>query len=333
MIPNNNKDSLIFCLGETCQLAEEVAYRANLTLSKPEKVVFSDGEMLLSSIVTVRHKKTFVIASFFRDASSKILETLIFLDSLKRADAAEIILILTYYGYARQDRKEFGRQPITAKLIANLLQTSGITSIITVDLHNPSIQGFFDVPIDDIRAQYVLAEEISLENCVVVSPDHGGATRARVLSELLHVGDVAIVDKRRSGTNKTEIFGILGNVEGKNALIVDDIIDTGGTIIDAAKMLKKHGAKTVIVAATHGVFSKGFKIFEEEEAVHKVFVTNTINQSEYRKFSKHHEVDVAKLLAKVVEKNLKSESLSTMYSEIWMKLHERHRERKDKHSK
>lgn len=328
----NSKDALIFCLGESCELAQEVAERANLTLSKPEKVVFSDGEMLLSSTVTVRHKKTFVIASFFRDASSKILETLIFLDSLKRADAAEIVLILTYYGYARQDRKELGRQPISAKLIANLLQTAGITSIITFDLHNPSIQGFFDVPIDDIRAQYILAEEIDFDNCVVVSPDHGGATRARVLSELLHVGDIAIVDKRRSGTNKTEVFGVLGSVKDKDTLIVDDIIDTGSTIIKAARMLKKHGAKKVIVAATHGVFSKGFKIFEEDDAIHKVFVTNTINQTQHQEYSKHCVVNIAKLLAKVIEKNLKSESLSEMYSDIWKKLYERHRN-KNKHSK
>ena len=226
--------------------------------------------MLVTSSETIRNTKVYVICNLFSHDS--IIELLLFIDSLKRASAGNIVVISTYMSYSRQDRKASQREPIGAKLIARLLETSGVNKLITFDLHNPSIQGFYDIPVDDLRWMYPLTKSLLKEEkkmkFTIVSPDHGGAVRARRLAELITKEiKIAIVDKRRTGPNVSEIVGLLGDVKDKNCIIYDDIIDTGGTIIKAANYLKEKGAKKIYIAATHGLFSKGFDIFEKAESV------------------------------------------------------------------
>jgi len=243
--------TVLFALPNVEDLGQKVANKLKIKLSKISRTEFADGETLLKANDTVRSKDVFVLSSNARPVNQNIMELLIFIDSLKRASAKSITVVISYYGYARQDRKAAGRQPIAAKLVADLLEKAGATKVIALDLHNPSIQGFFNIPVDDLKGQYVLAPEIKkVGRFTVASPDHGGAVRARILAELISNSvDIAIVDKRRTGPNKSETLGILGNVKNRNVVIIDDIIDTGGTIIKAAKALKKAGAKKVLLSA------------------------------------------------------------------------------------
>lgn len=322
-----NSNNVIFGMENTKKIAEEISKITNIKLSEAIETTFADGEVSYQSKTTVRNSDVFIVASTSKPVNDNIMKLLIFIDSLKRASAKSINVIFTYYGYARQDRKSKGRQPITAKLVANLLETAGVNKIIAVDLHNPSIQGFFDIPVDDLRGQYVLAETIKKyrNNFSIVSPDHGGAVRARVLSELISSDiEIAIIDKRRTGPNQSEVLGLIGNVENKNVVIIDDMIDTGGTILSAAKTLKEKGAKTVIISATHGLFSRGFDIFQNNQYVEKVIVTNSIYNDEIteEKYSKLQVVDLSPFLSKVLLNQIHSDSISEFYDEIKKKLKE-----------
>ena len=246
------------------------------------------------------------------------MELLIFIDSLKRASAKDINVVITYYGYARQDRKAAGRQPISARLVADLLQTAGASKIIAIDLHNPSIQGFFNIPVDDLRGQFIFGKELKnrKDKFVIVSPDHGGAVRARQLSELLQSDDeIAIIDKRRTGPNKSEIMGVLGNVADKNVVIYDDIIDTGGTILHAVQALKEQCAKKIIVAATHGLFSKGFDMFENDNNVTEVIVTDSTNLKNTQNYKKLRILSLDEFLGKVIEANINKTSITEVYND------------------
>ncbi|AKF41391.1 ribose-phosphate pyrophosphokinase [Mycoplasmopsis canis UFG4] len=316
----DKKNTVLFGMNNSINLAKEVADLLGMELSKIERTVYADGEVMLVSEPTVRDKDVFIIASTSRPVNDNIMELLLFIDSLKRGSAKTINVVLSYYGYARQDRKASGRQPIGAKLVADLLQKAGATKITCVDLHNPSIQGFFDIPVDDLKGQYPIAIALKEtgEKFTVVSPDHGGTVRARKLAELIaDTVQICIIDKRRIGTNQTEVMGILGNIDNQNAVIIDDIIDTGGTILKAVETLKANGAKKVIVAATHGIFTKGFEIFENHPAVEKVIVTNSIDNYELaRKFKKLEIVSLGVFLSRVINASLTGNSISQIYKDF-----------------
>ena len=313
----NSNDVVIFGLENSWELAQKISKYINIEVSPIQKITFADGEKLLYSDLTVRNKSVFIICNTSKPVNDNLMELLIFIDSLKRASAKDINVVITYYGYARQDRKAAGRQPISARLVADLLQTSGASKIIAIDLHNPSIQGFFNIPVDDLRGQFIFGKELKnrKDKFVIVSPDHGGAVRARQLSELLQSDDeIAIIDKRRTGPNKSEIMGVLGNVENKNVVIYDDIIDTGGTILHAVKALKQQGAKKIIVAATHGLFSKGFDMFENDENVTEVIVTDSTNLKNTQNYKKLRILSLDEFLGKVIEANINKTSITEVYN-------------------
>ncbi|MBN4083643.1 ribose-phosphate pyrophosphokinase [Mycoplasma sp. CSL10137] len=315
----NKKDCVLFGMNNSTKLATKVSELLQLPLSKVERTVYADGETMLVPGETVRNRDVFVIASTSRPVNENVIELLLFIDALKRASAKSINIILSYYGYARQDRKASGRQPIGAKLMADLLQTAGATKITCVDLHNPSIQGFFDIPVDDLKGQYPIAIALKdmKEKFTVVSPDHGGTVRARKLAELIaDTVQICIIDKRRTDVNKTEVMGILGNIENKNAVIIDDIIDTGGTILKAVDTLKENGAKKVVVAATHGIFTKGFEMFENNPNVEKVIITDSIDNYELAsRFTKLEIISLSEFLSKVIKASFEDESISQIYQD------------------
>lgn len=316
----NKNTTKLFAMPNVQKLGQRIATELKMPLSDITHTVFSDGESILQAKETVRNKNVFVVASTCTPANTNIMELLLFVDSLKRASAKTITVALSYYGYARQDRKAEGRQPIGAKLVADLLEKAGVTKVIAIDLHNPSIQGFFSIPVDDLKAQFVLAEEIKkYGKFTIASPDHGGAVRARVLAELIaDTVEIAIVDKRRTGANKSVTMGVLGDVKGKNIVIVDDMVDTGGTVIKAAEVLKKAGAKKIIFAASHGIFSKGFDAFDNSEVISKVIVTDSIPSIENLKSKKNKlkVVSVGNILAKTIAATANSRSISLIYNQI-----------------
>ena len=313
----NHKDkSILFGLENQSELAQKVANNLKIKVTNISKTIFSDGEMLVKSSETVRNKKVYVICSLCSHDS--IIELLLFIDSLKRASAGNIVVISTYMSYSRQDRKASQREPIGAKLIARLLETSGVNKLITFDLHNPSIQGFYDIPVDDLRWMYPLTQSLLKEEkkmkFTIVSPDHGGAVRARRLAELITKEiKIAIVDKRRTGPNVSEIVGLLGDVKDKNCIIYDDIIDTGGTIIKAANYLKEKGAKKIYIAATHGLFSKGFDIFEKAESVDLVCVSDSIPTVKNIKSKKLKIISLENMISKAIDVDWNSESMSKLF--------------------
>ncbi|UUM19892.1 MULTISPECIES: ribose-phosphate pyrophosphokinase [unclassified Mycoplasma] len=311
------KNIILFGMDNSIQLAEKISKIIKIPLTKIQKTTYADGENMIVSEQTVRGRDVFIIANTGRPVNDNIMQLLLFIDSLKRASARTITVCLSYYGYARQDRKASGRQPIGAKLVANLLQVSGATKLICIDLHNPSIQGFFDIPLDDLRAQYTIAQALKTYNkdFTVVSPDHGGTVRARKLAEIIDdTAKICVIDKRRTGVNQSEIMGIIGDINDQNAVIIDDIIDTGGTIIKAAEALKQNGAKDIVIAATHGLFSKGFEIFENNDAIKQVIITDSIDNSELAsKYKKLKIVSLGDFLAKVIKAQYSATSVSEVY--------------------
>lgn len=310
------KNVLLFGMPNSETLSNKIASLLKIKITKIDRTVFSDGELLLKSSKTVRNRSVYIICNTSTNVS--IIELLIFIDSIKRASAGKITVICSYYGYSRQDRKSNKRDPITCKLMANLFRTAGVDKMITVDLHNPSIQGFFDMPVDDLKWAYSLAKRLRKEKLkyTVVSPDHGGAVRARKLAELLsHSIKIAIVDKRRVKPNQSEIMNILGDVKNKNVVIIDDIIDTGGTILNAAKRLKEEGAKKIFIAATHAIFSKSFEAFEKSEFIDKVFLSDSIENKSLVS-EKIEFISLSPLLSKVIKANEKSESISKIYEDF-----------------
>ncbi|MGL5358034.1 MAG: ribose-phosphate pyrophosphokinase [Metamycoplasmataceae bacterium] len=304
----------IFGMPSSIILAEQVAKELGIELAEVELIKFNDGEKILKPSVVVRNHSVFIIANTL--TIDFLFDLLIFIDSVKRASAKDIYVINSYYGYSRQDRKANKREPITAKLVANLLETTGVQHLMTIDLHNPSIQGFFDIPVDDLKWCYSLAAFLKKEKLkyTIVSPDHGGAVRARTLAELLsNTIKIAIIDKRRSGPNKSEIMNVLGNVKGENVVILDDMIDTGGTILKAARILKKNGAEKIYIAATHGIFSNGFQEFEDEKCIEKVFLSDSIEKKELLVSKKIEIISVAPLIANAIQAYINSSSISSLY--------------------
>ena len=248
----------IFALNSNRPLAQKIADEVGVELGKLSVDRFSDGEIQINIEESVRGDNVYVIQSTSAPVNDNLMELMIMIDALRRASANTINVVLPYYGYARQDRKARSREPITAKLVANMLQNSGVTRIVALDLHAAQIQGFFDIPVDHLMGAPLLADYFINEgvaaNAVVVSPDHGGVTRARALAEFLKA-PIAIIDKRRPRPNVAKIMNIIGDVKGKKCIMIDDMIDTAGTISKGAQALMDAGAEEVYASATHAVLS------------------------------------------------------------------------------
>ena len=311
----NRKKFKIFSLNANRPLAQEIADRIGVPLSDLTVNRFADGEVQVNINETVRGHHVFVVQPTHNPVNENLMELLVMIDALKRASAKTINVIMPYYGYSRQDRKAKARQPITAKLVANLIEAAGATRVMTMDLHATQIQGFFDIPIDDFRAMPIIAKyfiDKNLEDIVVVSPDHGGETRARVLAEYLNA-PIAIIDKRRPKPNVAEVMGLIGEVEGKHAIIIDDMIDTAGTIQIAANALKERGALSVYAACTHPILSGPAVERIENSAIKELVTTNTINLPEEKRSPKITQLSVGELLAEGILHILNDEPVSDLF--------------------
>jgi ribose-phosphate pyrophosphokinase len=289
---------------------------------------FADGEILVRPEVPVRNCDVTVIQSLSKPVNENIMELLIAIDSLKRASAKSINVIIPYYAYARQDRKTLGREPITSKLIASLLEKTGASRVSTIDIHSEQTQGFFDIPVDTLRATFLTVNEaikhLNLNNLVVVSPDYGGIKRARSIANNLNV-PLAILDKRRPLPNQAEIVNILGNVTNKDCLISDDMVDTAGTLTAACKILKKNGAKSITISATHGILSepavKRLTNAVKSKMINSIYLTNTIELVNKHHIPKLHVVDVGGFLADIIRVYYSdSGSISEVYSQYTPKI-------------
>lgn len=293
----------VFSLSSSKKLAQDIASILGTKVGDCKVNHFADGEILCEIGESVRGKDVFIVQSTSNPVTENLMEILVLTDALKRASAREITAVIPYFGYARQDRKAKPRQPITSKLVADLLTTAGVNRVVTVDLHAAQIQGFFDIPVDEMQALPLLIKYFrkkKVQDLCVVSPDHGGATRARKMSEAFDC-PIAIIDKRRPKPNVAEVMGIIGNVEGKNCILIDDMIDTAGTITAGVDMLKQKGAKDVYIACTHGVLSGPAVERLSTCAAKEVVITNTIEIPQEKKFDKLVSVSVAGLLAHTIE--------------------------------
>ena len=293
----------VFSLSSSKKLAQDIASILGTKVGDCKVHHFADGEILCEIGESVRGKDVFIVQSTSNPVTENLMEILVLTDALKRASAREITAVIPYFGYARQDRKAKPRQTITSKLVADLLTTAGVNRVVTVDLHAAQIQGFFDIPVDEMQALPLLIKYFrkkKVQDLCVVSPDHGGATRARKMSEAFDC-PIAIIDKRRPKPNVAEVMGIIGNVEGKNCILVDDMIDTAGTITAGVDMLKQKGAKDVYIACTHGVLSGPAIERLSTCAAKEVVITNTIEIPQEKKFDKLVSVSVAGLLAHTIE--------------------------------
>lgn len=310
-----NSSLKIFSLNSNRGLAEEIAKEVGIELGKCSVDRFSDGEIQINIEESIRGCDVFVIQSTSGPVNEHIMELLIMIDALKRAAAKTITIVMPYYGYARQDRKARAREPITAKLIANLLETAGATRVITLDLHAPQIQGFFDILIDHLMGVPILADYFknkNLNDIVIVSPDHGGVTRTRKLADRLKA-PIAIIDKRRPRPNVAEIMNIVGHIEGKTAILIDDIIDTAGTITLAANALIENGATEVYACCTHPVLSGPAIERIQNSKIKELVVTNTIELPEEKKIDKIVELSVAKLISEAIIRVYEDQSVSTLF--------------------
>ena len=278
---------------------------------------FSDGEISIDIQETVRGKDVFVIQPTSGPVNDSVMELLIMIDALKRASAGRISAVVPYYGYARQDRKVRAREPITAKLVANLITIAGANRLIAMDLHAGQIQGYFDIPVDHLTAIPILAEyfdaNIDSENFVAVSPDLGGVTRTRSFSEKLNNIPIAIIEKRRPKANVSEVMNVIGSIEGKDCILVDDIVDTAGTICKAAEALKQYGAKKIYGCATHGVLSGPAIERIENSVMGKFVITDSILLKEENKIDKIEIVSVAPLFADAIRRVHSNDSISKMF--------------------
>lgn len=305
----------IFSLNSNPGLAKEIADIVGVELGKSSVKRFSDGEVQINIEESIRGCDCYVIQSTSAPVNEHIMELLIMVDALKRASAKTINIVMPYYGYARQDRKARSREPITAKLVANLLETAGVTRVIALDLHAPQIQGFFDIPIDHLMGVPILGnyfEEKNFKDIVIVSPDHGGVTRARKLADRLKA-PIAIIDKRRPKPNVAEVMNIIGHIEGKTAILIDDIIDTAGTITLAANALVESGAEEVYACCTHPVLSGPAIERIDNSKIKELVVTNSIELPEEKKIAKFKQLSVAPLLAEAIIRVHEKQSVSFLF--------------------
>ena len=306
----------VFSLNSNRDLSEQIAKVIGVELGKCSVTRFSDGEIQINIEESIRGCDVFVIQSTNTPVNEHLMELLIMIDALKSASAKSIYVVMPYYGYARQDRKARAREPITAKLVANLLETAGATRMITLDLHAPQIQGFFDIPIDHLMGVPILSEYFlnkDLEgDLVIVSPDHGGVTRARKMAERLKA-PIAIIDKRRPRPNVAEVMNIVGNVEGKTCILIDDIIDTAGTITIAANALVESGAKEVYACCTHPVLSGPAIERIQNSKIKELIITNSIALPEEKKIDKIKNLSVASLIGEAIIRVHEEQSVSILF--------------------
>ena len=305
----------IFAGNSNPELAEEVASIMGKTLGRATVGKFSDGEISVNLWETVRGIDAYIIQSTCDPVNDNLMELLIMIDAMKRASAGRINAVIPYYGYARQDRKAKARDPITAKLIADIVSSAGADRVVTMDLHAAQIQGYFNIPVDHLLGMPILVKhfkEMRLNDCVVVSPDHGSVGRARNMAHPLDA-PIAIVDKRRPKANVSEIMNIIGDIEGKTAIMVDDIIDTAGTIVNAANALKELGAKEVYASATHAVLSGPAIERIQESAITEMILLNTIPIPEEKRIDKIRVLSVAPLFAEAMIRIFTNDSISRLF--------------------
>lgn len=296
-------------------LAKEITDYIGVSLCDAEVIKFSDGEIQIRLNETVRGCDVFVIQSTSNPVNDNLMEMLVMVDALKRASARTINVVIPYYGYGRQDRKAGPRDPITAKLVANLIETAGAHRVITMDLHAMQIQGFFDIPVDHllgvpILGQYYRSQRIN--DIVVVSPDHGGVVRARRLADMLSA-PIAIIDKRRPAPNVSEVMNIIGSVEGQTCILIDDIIDTAGTMVLAAKALHEYGAKAVLACATHAVLSGPAMERLAQSPIQELLVTNTIRTTHPNPWPKIKVLSIAGIMGESIIRVHEQLSVSKMF--------------------
>jgi ribose-phosphate pyrophosphokinase len=300
-------------------LAQEIASHLGAELGKAKVSRFSDGEVDIEIQQNVRARDVFVVQPTGAPTNENLMELLIMVDALKRASARRITAVIPYFGYARQDRRPRStRVPISAKVVANLLETVGVERVLTMDLHADQIQGFFDIPVDNIYASPVLLTDLKAKNysdLVVVSPDVGGVVRARALAKQLGC-DLAIIDKRRPKANVSEVMHVIGEIDGRNCVIMDDMIDTAGTLVKAAEVLKDRGAKHVYAYCTHAVFSGPAIDRIQKSMLDEVVITNTIPLSDAGKASKKiRQLSVAFLFAETIRRISDGESVTSLFAE------------------
>ncbi|HEY6007686.1 MAG TPA: ribose-phosphate pyrophosphokinase [Geobacteraceae bacterium] len=299
------------------ELAEKICANLNVPLGQAKVKKFSDGEIMVEIGENVRGRDIYVIQSTCNPTNNNLMELLIMMDALKRASAATITAVIPYYGYARQDRKAAPRTPITSKLVADLITTAGADRVVTVDLHAGQIQGFFNIPVDNLYAAPVILEHLRQRfpnnNIVMVSPDAGGTERARAFAKRLGC-TLAVIDKRRTGPNVAEVMHLIGDVRDKAAIILDDMIDTAGTLTQAAKALKEHGAKSIYACATHGVLSGPAIERINASDIEGVLITDTIPLGEKaQQTDKIKVMSVAELLAEAIRRIHEDESVSSLF--------------------
>ena len=311
----NFSDYKIFTGNSNPAFAEEIAEIMGKPLGKATVTKFSDGEISVNIWESVRGLDIYIVQATSNPVNDNLMELLIMIDAMKRASAGRINAIIPYYGYARQDRKAKARDPITAKLVANLIVAAGADRVLTMDLHANQIQGYFDIPVDHLLGMPILAkyfQDMHLEDPVVVSPDHGSVTRARNMAQYLNC-PIAIIDKRRPEPNKSEIMNIIGNIENKNCIIVDDMIDTAGPICNAANAIKELGAKSVRAAATHPILSGPAVERIEASAIEELILLNTVPLPEEKRLLKMTTLSAAPLFAEAMTRVFTNGSISVLF--------------------
>ncbi|RHL93044.1 ribose-phosphate pyrophosphokinase [Veillonella atypica] len=311
----DGKKLKIFTGNANPELAKEICDYLGLPLGEAFVGRFNNGEVQIMIDESVRGKDVFIIQPTSYPVNDNLMELMVMADALKRASARHITAVVPYYGYARQDRKTRGREPITAKLVANLMQTSGITRLVTIDLHAGQIQGFFDVPVDHLYGASILAKYINeknLEDVIVVSPDLGGVTRARDLADRIGA-PIAIIEKKRPEPGVAKVMNLIGDVKGKNCIIVDDIVDTAGSLVEGAKALEAFGAKSVMAAVTHAVLTDPASERIANSNIKELIVTNTMPLPENCKLPNVTQLSVAPLLGEAIMRIFHEVSVSNLF--------------------
>ena len=315
MLNINKKNTVVFGLSTSKNIAKKISTKLDIELGIMKKTEFADGEIFIESSTSVRNKSVFIIQSTHKPANDNLMELLLAIDALKRSSSGEINVIIPYFGYARQDRKVNGRQAISAKLVADLLVKAGINRMITFDIHSEQIVGFFDVPVDNLKASGILGREIkklNLENLTIVSPDHGGVSRARTLAKMFDA-PLVVIDKRRASHNKAEAMFILGDVENRNIVIFDDMVDTGGTVASSIKVLKDKGAKKIYLAISHPVLSgtseNPNKAIEtlKDSGLEMIITTNSIKQ---KKDDFIKQIDLSDIISETISNHINGRSIT-----------------------
>jgi len=308
---------MVFTGNANFDLAEKVSSHLEMKLGKASVGHFSDGETTVELLENVRGKDVFILQSTSNPTNDNLMEIMVMVDALRRSSAARITAAIPYLGYSRQDRRpRSARVAITAKVVANMLTSVGVNRLLTMDLHSDQIQGFFDIPVDNIYATPVLLEDLNkqdYQDVVIVSPDVGGVVRARACAKILG-SDLAIIDKRRPKPNVSEVMNIIGDVDGRTCVIIDDIVDTANTLSEAAVALKKHGAKKVVAYATHPIFSGSAIDLINKSQLDEIVITDTITLSQDARNSKKiRQVSVAGILAETIKRISHEDSVSSLF--------------------